>query len=142
MSNLFGMMIESLVAALLAITIGYCYLLNKRLMRLRADEQSLKATIGELITATEIAERAIAGLKETARDCDRDLGPQLAGASELSERLRKQSEDGEMLLSRLTRIAMAGRGRSDAMPELTPARSLAEAAEAFSERIRVRSVAA
>jgi len=34
-------------------------LLNKRLFGSKADEQSLKATIGELITATEIAERAI-----------------------------------------------------------------------------------
>ena len=54
MSHSFGMVIESLVAVLLLLTIGYCMLLNKRLLRLKADEQSLKATIGELITATEI----------------------------------------------------------------------------------------
>ena len=143
MSNVLGMMIEILVAALLMITIGYCYLLNKRLTRLRNDEQSLKATISELITATEIAERAIGGLKVTVRECDQDLGPQISAASELSERLRKQTETGELLLSRLTRIAMASRGRDEpAMPEVTPARSLVEAAEAFSDRIRVRRAAA
>ena len=58
MSN-FGLMIESLVAILLLLTIAYCVTLNKRLKRLRADEMALKATISELITATEIAERAI-----------------------------------------------------------------------------------
>ena len=47
MSHSFGMVIESLVAVLLLLTIGYCMLLNKRLLRLKADEQSLKATIGE-----------------------------------------------------------------------------------------------
>ena len=59
MNHLFGLVIEGLVAVLLIVTIGYCILLNKRLQRLKADEQSLKATIAELITATEIAERAI-----------------------------------------------------------------------------------
>src|SRR5262249_20832895 len=55
-------------------TIGYSILPTKRPPRLKADEQALKATISELITATEIAERAIAGLKLTVRDCDQNLG--------------------------------------------------------------------
>jgi len=61
MSHSLGIAIESLVAILLMLTIGYCMLLNKRLKRLKADEHSLKAVIAELITATEIAERAIGG---------------------------------------------------------------------------------
>ncbi len=61
MSHSLGIVIESLVAVLLMLTIGYCALLNNRLKRLKADEHSLKATIAELITATEIAERAIGG---------------------------------------------------------------------------------
>ena len=56
-------MIEGLVAILLMLTVGYCMLLNRRLKLLKADEQSLRATISELVTATEIAERAVAGLK-------------------------------------------------------------------------------
>ena len=73
MSHSLGIAIESLVAALLIVTIGYCMLLNKRLKRLKADEHSLKATIAELITATEIAERAIGGLKHTVRDVNENL---------------------------------------------------------------------
>ncbi len=53
MNHSLGIAIESLVALLLMLTIGYCMLLNARLKRLKADEHSLKATIGELITATE-----------------------------------------------------------------------------------------
>ena len=45
MSYAFGFMIESLVAVLLMLTIAYCVILNNRLKRLKADEQSLKATI-------------------------------------------------------------------------------------------------
>jgi hypothetical protein len=55
----FGLTIEILVALLLMLTIYYCFTLNRRLDRLRADEHSLKGTIAELITATEIAERAV-----------------------------------------------------------------------------------
>ena len=84
MSNSIGLAIESLVAILLMLTIGYCILLNKRLKRLKADEQALKATISELITATEIAERAIGGLKLTVRECDQTLGERLRAAERFS----------------------------------------------------------
>ncbi|MGB3273113.1 MAG: DUF6468 domain-containing protein, partial [Xanthobacteraceae bacterium] len=70
MNPIVGLVVEGVVAALLIATIGYCTVLNKRLKRLKADEHSLKATIAELITATEIAERAIGGLKLTVRDCN------------------------------------------------------------------------
>ena len=45
MSNGIGLIIESLVALLLLLTISYCILLNRRLKTLKADEQALKATI-------------------------------------------------------------------------------------------------
>src|SRR6201991_2410362 len=106
MSHSFGIVIESLVAILLMLTIGYCMLLNTRLQRLRADEHSLKATIGELVTATEIAERAIGGLKLTVRDCDNSLGGRLASAHELGDRLSRQIAEGEDILRRLSRIAL------------------------------------
>jgi hypothetical protein len=89
MSHSLGIAIESLVAILLMLTIGYCMLLNKRLQRLKADEHSLKATIGELITATEIAERAIGGLKHTVRDVNENLGSQLTAATQ-SRRSRRR----------------------------------------------------
>jgi len=46
----------------------------------QGDEQALKATISRLITATEIAERAIAGFKLTVRECDQNLGERLRTA--------------------------------------------------------------
>ena len=91
MSHSFGIVIESLVAVLLVLTIGYCMVLNKRLKRLKADEHSLKATIGELITATEIAERAIGGLKHTVRDVNENLGSQLTAATQMSAHLKRHA---------------------------------------------------
>jgi chromosome segregation ATPase len=148
MNHSFGLVIESLVAVLLIMTIGYCMLLNKRLKRLKADEQSLKATIGELITATEIAERAIGGLKHTVRDVNENLGNQIVSATELSRQLSKQLSEGDAVMRRLTRIAIAARpataqeSETAEQPEMTDARSVAAAARAFSERRRANGLAA
>jgi hypothetical protein len=132
-------MIESLVAILLMVTIAYCYILNKRLTRLKADEQSLKATISELITATEIAERAIAGLKVTVRECDQDLGERLRSAERFGAEMDRQLADGEQVLDRLTRIVMATRpDAGGVVPAASDPRALVAAAQAFAERARSR----
>src|SRR5436190_19813270 len=109
MSHLLGIAIESLVAILLMLTIAYCMLLNKRLKRLKADEHSLNATIGELITATEIAERAIGGLKHTVRDVNEHLGSQVTAAAKMSEHLKNQLGEGDGIILRVTKIALAAR---------------------------------
>jgi Domain of unknown function (DUF6468) len=146
-----GLLIETLVAVLLVVTIAYCMLLNKRLKRLRADEQSLKATIAELITATEIAERAVGGLKVTVRECDQKLGGQLAIANELADRLRGQTLAGEEVLHRLSRIALAARPAGDVARETgdvgladrqAAPKSIAAAARAFAERRKANGLAA
>ena len=149
MSHALGMAIESLVAVLLLLTIGYCILLNKRLQRLKADEHSLKAVIGELITATEIAERAIGGLKHTVRDVNENLGGQLTAATQMSEHLKHQLAEGDAVIRRLSRIAAAARPSSEqeAAPAPAPraassARAVAEAAQAFSERRKASGLAA
>ena len=145
MSHSFGMVIESLVAILLLLTIGYCMLLNTRLKRLKADEHSLKATIGELITATEIAERAIGGLKHTVRDVNENLGNQLTSAAQLSQQLKKQLGEGDDVLRRLSRIVVAARPAPEpepAAPRLSAAKAVAAAAQAFSDRRRSDGLAA
>jgi len=145
MSHSLGIMIESLVAVLLMLTIGYCMLLNTRLKRLKADEHSLKATIAELITATEIAERAIGGLKHTVRDVNVNLGNQLSSAADMSQQLKKQLAEGDNIIRRLSRIAVAARPASapePAAPRVSSAQAVAAAAQAFSDRRRSDGLAA
>lgn len=148
MSHTLGIAIESLVAILLMLTIGYCMLLNTRLKRLKADEHSLKATIAELITATEIAERAIGGLKHTVRDVNDNLGNQLASATEMSLQLKKQLAEGDNVVRRLSRIAIAARPAASPEPEapeapkVSAAKAVAAAAQAFSDRRRSDGIAA
>jgi Domain of unknown function (DUF6468) len=145
MSHSFGFAIESLVAILLILTIGYCMLLNTRLKRLKADEHSLKATIAELITATEIAERAIGGLKHTVRDVNENLGNQLTSAAQMSQQLKKQLAESDNVIRRLSRIAIAARPAPEpepVAPVLSPAKAVAAAAQAFSDRRRSDGIAA
>jgi hypothetical protein len=137
-------------------------LLNARLKRLKADEHSLKAVIAELITATEIAERAIGGLKLAVRDVNENLGNQMSAATAMSEQLRKQLIESDNVVRRLSRIASAARPASAAAPAeaepaaavaptpaiaptpapVTGARAVAAAAQAFSERRRSGGLAA
>jgi hypothetical protein len=144
-------MIESIVAALLMVTIGYCIILNKRLIRLKADEMSLKATISELITATEIAERAVSGLKVAVRDCDRDIGERLRAAERFSIHVAQQIKAGEDILTRLAKIAAVTQAAKGDVPTpvmLPPAallqidtpdpNAMLAAAKAFAERARAR----
>ena len=142
MSYSFGLMIESLVAILLLLTIGYCVILNGRLKRLKADEQALKGTIAELITATEIAGRAVAGLKAAAQECDGTLGERMRAAERLAEGMARQLKAGELLLSELIRSGIASppvRAVASAPAHGPDPKAVAAAAQAFAERARGRA---
>ena len=140
MSYHYGYLVESMVSILLLLTILYCVRLNKQLRLLKADEQTLRATISELITATEIAERAIAGLKSTMREGEQSLGARLQRAESLTADIQRQLSAGEQLLARLTRIAGAARPAQEQQAPLAvpDAKAVAAAAQAFTERARAR----
>ena len=138
MTHAFALIIESLVAALLLLTIFYCTVLNRRLTRLKADEQALKATISELITATEIAERAIAGLKLTVRECDQNLGERLRTAERFSADIAKQIANGEEILARVSKIVSASRPAEAPGVPAGGTNAMLAAAQAFAERARMR----
>jgi hypothetical protein len=143
-TNGFGIIIEIMVAILLMMTIGYCMRLNRRLKLLKADEQSLRATISELVTATEIAERAIAGLKLTVEECEVGLGARLQSADRFTADLDRSIAAGKDLLDRLTQIVAAGGGPTSATPRSNSeaarnnAQAVAAAAQAFAERLRMK----
>ena len=112
MNNGIALVIESLVAILLALTLGYCWLLNRRLLKLRSDESALKATIAELVTATDIAGRAISGLKQAVHDCDTALGERLGRAEDISRHITEQTAIGEDVVRRIALLATAARPAS------------------------------
>ena len=168
MSHIFGLMIESLVAVLLLLTILYCAKLNSRLKLLKADERTMKATITELVLSTENAERAISGLNATIREAEQTLSTQLRDAEIFTLAIAENVKAGEDVLNCLRKIANAGKimSRDEARPEpevrrappqpapehhVEPAHAasgdtsaMVAAAQAFAERTRsrIRGIAA
>ena len=135
MSYHFGFLVETMVSILLLLTILYCVRLNNQIRLLKADEQSLRATIAELITATEIAERAIGGLKSTMREGEQVLGQKLDRAENLAADIEQKLAAGDDLLKRLIKIVGVSKDKTAVAPD---ARLVAAAAEAFAKRTESR----
>ncbi|MBN9450983.1 MAG: glutamyl-tRNA reductase [Bosea sp.] len=98
---------DVLVACLLVATIVTCFILTKRIERLKTDEAGMRQTVGALITATDNAERAIAGLKSTLGDCDRTLEERLRTAERYAADLAAQVEAGQAVMERIGQIVSA-----------------------------------
>ena len=99
--HLLGVAIELLVAVLLAVTIGYCVLVNQKLVQLRSDQSELKAIVRDLHAATGQAEQAIAGLQQSAHIAESSLGKQIERVRSLDEQLGTSISKGEALLTKL-----------------------------------------
>jgi hypothetical protein len=98
---------EALVACLLVATIITCFVLSRRIERLKADEAGMRQMVGALITATDNAERAIGSLKHTLGDCDRTLDERLRTAERYAADLAHQVEAGHAVMERITQIVVA-----------------------------------
>ncbi|PTM42368.1 DUF6468 domain-containing protein [Bosea sp. 124] len=116
---------DVLVASLLVATIITCFILTKRIERLKTDEAGMRQTVGALIAATDTAERAIAGLKLTLGDCDRTLAERLQTAERYAADLAAQIEAGQVVMERIGQIVSAAtlvapKAATDSAAEQTP----------------------
>jgi len=109
MSAIITLLADGLVAVLLVATIVSSVGLSRKITRLKADEVAMRTTIGELMLATETAERAIAGLRTTLGDCDRTLADRLRTAERYAADLASQVEAGETVMGRIAQIVDASR---------------------------------
>ena len=85
----------------------------------------------------------------TVRDVNENLGSQLTAATQMSAHLKSQLAEGDGVIRRLSKIALAARpassrSRPPRQPRQRsrPAKAVAAAAEAFSERRRASGLAA
>jgi len=145
--NVLPLTIESMVAVLLLFTILYCVRLNSQLKRLKADESVMKTIIAELITSTENAERAIAGLKSTVREADDTLGEHLKDAERFCAEIKSSTEAGADVLDRITQIAGARpwllgvKPKEPPQPQSPDPKFIIAAAKALAERAQARAKA-
>jgi hypothetical protein len=104
-----GIVVESSVAVLLAVTIGYCVLLNARLKGLRSDREALAKMVGDLVQATTLANTAVQELKSAAAEVDGRIDRRLDEAAELEAELAAQLSNGTQLLEKIVRITAAAK---------------------------------
>lgn len=96
-----GLAIDILVSVLLVVTIGYAAVLNKRLKRLRDEEDVMRATVQELVNSSALADRALKELKAMAENSDAVLKARLTEAETMTGRLDQATERSNTALSRL-----------------------------------------
>jgi hypothetical protein len=117
MSPFITIVADCLVAILLTATIATSIRLSQRINKLKADEAAMRTTIGELVMATETAERAIAGLRTTLGECDRTLAERLRTAERYAADLAAQVEAGAAVMNRISQIVESSRQAAAIRPE-------------------------
>ena len=129
-----GLVVEGAVAVLLALTIGYCVVLNGRLKRLYADRDVLRQMISDLVGATNLANQAIKELKATAVEADLTLNTRLDEAERFGIELANHVNAGTALMERIAKITSAARQSAPmvAAAPVTPA-AVAEPVEQTSK---------
>lgn len=136
-----GMFIESAVAVLLALTIGYCMVLNNRLKRLHADKDMMRQMVADLVTATNLANQAIKELKQTAVEADLSLNARLEEAERFGVELANHVSAGTGLMERIARITSAAR-HSQVVEAPAETNKVQSALDQLTARARARGVAA
>lgn len=109
-----GMIVEGSVAVLLAVTIGYCVILNSRLKRLHADRETLAKMVADLMQATALANAAVMELKTAALDADNQLGSRVNEALRIDQSLAGNVASGSQLIEKIARITAAARAQMQA----------------------------
>lgn len=146
----FGVLVESGVAILLAMTIGYCVVLNERLKRLHADRDMLRQMVTDLVQATDLANAAVKELKSTAMEADMALNARLEEAERFGIELANHVAAGTSVMERIARITSAARtglvtgipDDEDRMPAPPEPNRLQSALAQLAARPRIRGNAA
>lgn len=73
--------------AMLALTLVFCWRLERKLTALRKGQDGVKAAAAELAITVAQAEQAVKGMKLTAQDAGRDLQRRIDDAKAQADRL-------------------------------------------------------
>jgi len=113
----FGLIVESMVAILLATTIGYCIILNQRLKRLHSDRDQLRKMVADLVQATSLANAAVTELKTAAVEADTVLQGRLEEAEKFGIELANHVNAGQQIMDKIARITTTARSTPGAPHE-------------------------
>jgi ABC-type transporter Mla subunit MlaD len=98
-----GLIVELALTGLLAVTLVYCIVLERRLAAVRRGQEGLKSTIGELNSAIANAGASMRALKATAAGAADTLDERLQRARGLIDELSLLAASGERIAERFDR---------------------------------------
>jgi hypothetical protein len=137
-----GIIVESMVAILLATTIGYCVILNHKLQRLHSDRDALRKMIADLVQATTLANNAVQELKTAALEADTQLEKRLEEAEQFGVELANHVAAGSQILDKIAKITSLARNSQPMDDKLTEPNKVKSALEQLAMRPRIRGNAA
>jgi hypothetical protein len=97
----FSLVVELVLSALLAATLVYCAILERRLATLRKGQDGLKQTFSDLSAAITSAGASIRTLKDSAASAAATLDDRLARARGMADELSVLTVSGERLAERM-----------------------------------------
>jgi hypothetical protein len=107
---------DLLVGVLLVATIASSIRLSRRIAKLKADESAMRATIIELVAASDAAERAVSGLRATIVECERELSERIGAAQHHSRDLARAVSAGEAVIGGFNKMLDSTRRAVQAHP--------------------------
>lgn len=113
-----GFIVELVLTLLLAVTLVYCILLERRLAAVRLGQEALKSTIGELNSAITNAGASLRALKAAASGAADTLDERLARARTTIDELSLLTASGERIAERFDRAATQQAARRPNNPNL------------------------
>lgn len=115
----FALVLELILVVLLAVTLGYCVVLERRLAGVKKGQQALGQTVRELNAAIEKAGMALASLRTTSNSVSEDLNDKIRRARGLADELSVLTASGERIAERFDR-AVSTRPHQTAEREAPP----------------------
>lgn len=97
-----GLILESLVAVLLVVSIGYCFILNRRLAALRNGQNEMHLVVRSLNEATEKARLGMEKLQRDSQLAVTDLTEKTRAGRAMADELGLIVESANNLADRLT----------------------------------------
>ena len=93
--------VELTLAVLLAATLVCCFSVDRRLKRLRSDQESLNGTVHALNAAIISASAGVAKLRAAAAEADKTLGGKVSSARALVDELSLLTAACERIATRM-----------------------------------------
>src|SRR3982751_6032942 len=110
--SVFAMILDVIVIALLGAVLFFAIRLQKQLHEFRQGRDEFGRMVQEMTASVTQAEKAIQGLRDTARASGRDLQGQIDAARALTDEMEIITEAGDNLAIRLERASERGSGTS------------------------------